>query len=277
MTDLGGGTSSSSTLTYLTTDPLGTPVLATDASGASTWSGGFEPFGDDWQAQAGTGASEAGVFLRFPGQWDDAAWEASDFYYNVHRWYEPGTGRYGRVDPLGLRGEMFLYDYSRANPSRWVDRHGLESAPPPIRDPFVPPFDPQFPSGPWGDRPDPRCCDDEKISTAIESTDRQLKNLASGGTPSGAVAGAIIQGHYCSPTGWCQPEGPSPSNPFNPFISPDQKDPCVRFCTRVHEWFHYTDTRRWSIHWDEPTYSTFIEAPAYGLGKACLVSFSGGD
>ena len=114
VTPLGGTPTSTSTLTYLTTDHLGTPVLATDAGGATTWTGGFEPFGADWQegAGAGGGASEAGVFLRFPGQWDDAAWggagageaRASDpgLYYNVHRWYEPGTGRYGRVDPLGV-------------------------------------------------------------------------------------------------------------------------------------------------------------------------------
>ncbi len=119
VTPLGGGTTSSSTLTYLTTDHLGTPVLATDTGGATTWAGGFAPFGDDWQAETGTGASDAGVFLRFPGQWDDPAWggagaagtSASDpgLYYNVHRWYEPGTGRYGRVDPLGKNGEVISW------------------------------------------------------------------------------------------------------------------------------------------------------------------------
>ncbi len=140
LTPLGGGTTSSSTLTYLTTDHLGTPVLATDASGASTWSGGFEPFGDDWQAQAGTGASEAGVFLRFPGQWDDAAWggagegeaRASDpgLYYNVHRWYEYGTGRYGRVDPAFAateRGVQHPFSYSEGNSVLRVDPLGLAS------------------------------------------------------------------------------------------------------------------------------------------------------
>ncbi len=135
VTPLGGTATSTSTLTYLTTDHLGTPVLATDASGATTWAGGFAPFGDDWQAQAGTGASDAGVFLRFPGQWDDPAWggagagsaSASDpgLYYNVHRWYEPGTGRYGRVDPLGFRQGTEPFLYSRNNPVVWADPLGL--------------------------------------------------------------------------------------------------------------------------------------------------------
>ncbi len=150
VTPLGGGTTSSSTLTYLTTDHLGTPVLATDDSGATIWAGGFEPFGADWQAQAGTGASEAGVFLRFPGQWDDAAWSgagagagaasASDpgLYYNVHRWYEYGTGRYGRVDPLGLEGGgLNLFLYATANTPRVTDALGLEARVDPALQPYV--------------------------------------------------------------------------------------------------------------------------------------------
>jgi uncharacterized protein RhaS with RHS repeats len=27
-------------------------------------------------------------------------------YYNVHRWYERGTGRYTRPDPIGLAGRL---------------------------------------------------------------------------------------------------------------------------------------------------------------------------
>ena len=37
-------------LLYLTTDHLGTPVLATDSSGAAVWAGGVEPFGATWTA-----------------------------------------------------------------------------------------------------------------------------------------------------------------------------------------------------------------------------------
>ena len=86
-----------------------------------------------------------------------------------------------------------------------------------------------------------------------------------------------MTGHFCQDNGWCRPDGPAPSESFNPFISPDTKDPCVRFCTRVHEWYHYTDTRWWSMHWDDPTYTSFIEGPAYGLTKACLQSLSAGN
>ena len=56
--------------TYLTTDHLGTPLVATDQGGTVTWEGGFQPFGTDYQAgMTGVGASENGIDLRLPGQW----------------------------------------------------------------------------------------------------------------------------------------------------------------------------------------------------------------
>ena len=58
------------TWTYLTTDHLATPLLATDDAGAVTWEGSFEPFSNDWQAGTMAGASDDGSYLRLPGQWD---------------------------------------------------------------------------------------------------------------------------------------------------------------------------------------------------------------
>jgi RHS repeat-associated protein len=67
----------------------------------------------------------AGIFLRFPGQWDDPSFRANGLrgglYYNVHRWYEAGTGRYTRPDPLGLRSGTHLYDYVFNNPLGYSD------------------------------------------------------------------------------------------------------------------------------------------------------------
>ncbi|MGB6641606.1 MAG: hypothetical protein WBG67_12575, partial [Thermoanaerobaculia bacterium] len=140
-TALGGEVSETTNLTFLTTDHLGTPVLTTKAGGNSAWGGGFEPFGTDY-----SGAQQAGVFLRFPGQWENEVWEgASDgdsLYYNVHRWYEFGTGRYTRADPLlsgnppGYRdagprsGILRLetrqpYGYVLGNPTTYFDELGL--------------------------------------------------------------------------------------------------------------------------------------------------------
>ena len=73
---------------------------------------------------------EAGIFLRFPGQWDDPTFDAAQvpegIYYNVHRWYAPATGRYTRTDPLGVEGDSHPYLYATANPLLLVDALGLK-------------------------------------------------------------------------------------------------------------------------------------------------------
>jgi RHS repeat-associated protein len=76
--------------------------------------------------------------LLVPGQWDDETWaEASSgagLFYNVHRWIEPGTGRYTRVDAIGLLGSMNPYNYAWSSPTRWSDPLGLSPKPlPPER------------------------------------------------------------------------------------------------------------------------------------------------
>ena len=140
-------------LLYLTTDHLGTPVLATDTSGVSIWAGGVEPFGRTWTAgpdnpdpelaagksgpigqtetsALGTLASEK-VFLRYPGQWVSDAFRVTggqeEIYYNVNRWIETNSGRFTTPDPLGRQGDSQAYAYSRLNPLRYVDRLGLLS------------------------------------------------------------------------------------------------------------------------------------------------------
>ena len=109
---------------------------------AVDWSGGFEPFGADY-----SGASEVGVFLRFPGQWVDGSWEesadGSETFNNVHRWYLSSLGGYSRPDPLGYlryrsastisavaKDELLLnvhpFLYSSARPPRLIDPLGLK-------------------------------------------------------------------------------------------------------------------------------------------------------
>ena len=117
-------------LLYLSTDHLGTPILASDEVGGVVWEGGFEPFGADY-----SGASAGGVFLGFPGQWRDDAWSqstsGSSITYNVFRWYQPRYGRYSRVDPLRMQletspAEIGLYVYVASSPINYVDLLGLE-------------------------------------------------------------------------------------------------------------------------------------------------------
>ncbi|MCK7431184.1 RHS repeat-associated core domain-containing protein [Enterobacter chengduensis] len=64
--------------------------------------------------------------LRFQGQYHDAE---SGLYYNRHRYYDPGVGRYLSPDPVGLAGGINLYSYV-PNPLGWIDPLGLKCSGP---------------------------------------------------------------------------------------------------------------------------------------------------
>jgi RHS repeat-associated protein len=89
----------------------------------TTEKGSFEPFGQDYSS-----AQDNGVFLRFPGQRDDASWSGSSVeggYYNAFRWYQHETGGYSRPDPLLIRRGVRPLLYAGANPLAFVDPLGL--------------------------------------------------------------------------------------------------------------------------------------------------------
>lgn len=110
-------------LLYLTTDHLGTPALATTGTGGLAWRGVFRSFGGD-----DTGAQAAGVFLRFPGQWQDDNWLGLgkfELSHNVHRWYEVGVGRYTTPDPVSSVGAKKAFSYADSSPLLHIDPLGL--------------------------------------------------------------------------------------------------------------------------------------------------------
>lgn len=59
--------------------------------------------------------------LRFPGQYADTE---TGLFYNVNRHYDPGTGRFVSMDPLGLAPSPNPTAYPD-NPLRWIDPLGL--------------------------------------------------------------------------------------------------------------------------------------------------------
>lgn len=59
--------------------------------------------------------------LRFPGQYFDPE---TGLHYNVHRYYDPHTGRYISADPLGLAPSANHYAYV-SNPFTMADPLGL--------------------------------------------------------------------------------------------------------------------------------------------------------
>ncbi len=99
-------------------DNLGTPQVIVDNSGDLAWGAKYDPFG---RAKAEKAALVNN--LRFPGQYFDA--ETND-HYNHFRTYDPGTGRYVQVDPLGVRGGLNPYLYVNDRPLELSDPFGLE-------------------------------------------------------------------------------------------------------------------------------------------------------
>jgi YD repeat-containing protein len=97
-----------------------------------------------------------------------------------------------------------------------------------------------FQSGPWGNRPDTNCCDQDEILASIASADNQVFKLDIGVPLEGIIGSFVISGNACYQDGWCISH---PFGPFDPPIVPNVTDPCAIYCIRVHEWFHYQDRR----------------------------------
>lgn len=87
-----GVNTASPTLYYVHVDHLNRPIKATNASGAAVWSAVWSPFG---AAVSITGTLTYNA--RFPGQWFQLE---DNLHWNLHRHYDPSTGRYIQVDPL---------------------------------------------------------------------------------------------------------------------------------------------------------------------------------
>jgi RHS repeat-associated protein len=125
---------------YLTTDHLGTPLVATDAAEVELWENRFEPFGTDPWTGTSAGALANEMFLRFPGQWEDEVWQdamlGANGYFNLHRWYVTSTGSYlsqdeglGRGEPINNPNFYLLpsppFVYANNSPLLYVDPLGL--------------------------------------------------------------------------------------------------------------------------------------------------------
>jgi RHS repeat-associated protein len=105
-------------LYYYGNDRLGTPQILTDSTNTVVWEAVYDPFGD---ADINSNSSVVSNF-RFPGQYFD---QETGLHYNYHRYYDPGTGRYLRADPIGQTGGLNLYLYDTNNPINLIDILGL--------------------------------------------------------------------------------------------------------------------------------------------------------
>ncbi|MBQ0758888.1 MAG: RHS repeat-associated protein [Zhongshania sp.] len=110
-------------ITYVHSDHLNTPRLATNQKQQVVWQWQSDAFGvgltDEDPDGDGTSTS---LNLRFAGQYFDAE---SGLHYNYHRYYDPETGRYTQSDPIGLMGGANTFAYAMANPVANTDPWGL--------------------------------------------------------------------------------------------------------------------------------------------------------
>ncbi len=118
------------TVTFLHSNHLRAPELATDHSGRAVWRRTVPAFGAPElgdRARAPDGQERGGPRsyrqpLAFAGQYRDAA---TGLHYNLHRYYNPRSGRYLSPDPLGPLAGANAYAYAESNPRSGIDPLGL--------------------------------------------------------------------------------------------------------------------------------------------------------
>ncbi|MBA3113078.1 RHS repeat protein, partial [Salmonella enterica] len=100
-------------------DHRGLPLALINPDNTVAWRAEY----DEWGNLLGEENPEhLEQLIRLPGQQYD---DESGLYYNRHRYYSPGQGRYITQDPIGLRGGWNLYNYP-LDPLSNVDPLGLD-------------------------------------------------------------------------------------------------------------------------------------------------------
>ncbi|WP_175953158.1 RHS repeat-associated core domain-containing protein [Burkholderia sp. BCC0405] len=105
------------------TDQVGMPKAVFDECGAKVWKASFSLWGAllPTRAAANQAARDIDTTLRFPGQWAD---DESGLHYNLNRYYDPDSGQYLSLDPIGLEGGLRTQGYV-ADPLGEFDPLGL--------------------------------------------------------------------------------------------------------------------------------------------------------
>jgi RHS repeat-associated protein len=122
----------STTVTFLHSDHLRAPVLATDGAGRPIWRGSRQAFGESGNDTGSVNQARQAAMpgaapgyrqpLAFAGQYRDTA---TGLHYNLQRYYNPSSGRYLSPDPLGPLASTNAYAYADSNPRSGIDPLGL--------------------------------------------------------------------------------------------------------------------------------------------------------
>lgn len=100
----------------------GQPEAMTDSAGETVWCGEPDIRGKITSENSNlvlTGRGQQNLMMQ--GQYLD---RETGLHYNLHRYYDPDSGRFTQHDPIGLAGGINLYQYA-PNPLGWIDPLGL--------------------------------------------------------------------------------------------------------------------------------------------------------
>ncbi|WMS86694.1 RHS repeat-associated core domain-containing protein [Pleionea litopenaei] len=105
------------TITFIHTDHLGSPIAATNEDGSVKWREEYQPFGKQLTNQ------DSDNNVGFTGHKDD---KDLGLTYMQARWYHPETGRFNSLDPLLFRevNSFNRYVYANNNPYKYIDPDG---------------------------------------------------------------------------------------------------------------------------------------------------------
>jgi len=107
---------------YYHNDLNGLPEQLTEADGHAVWQATYRVWGNTLEEVREPYYIEE-QNLRFQGQYLD---RETGLHFNTFRFYDPDVGRFTTPDPIGLDGELNLYQYA-PNPIAWIDPWGWKT------------------------------------------------------------------------------------------------------------------------------------------------------
>ena len=91
---------------YFHTNLNGMPEELTDEAGEIVWESSYQLWGKPKQE---TVHKEIQQNLRYQGQYLD---RETGLHYNTFRYYDPDTGRFTQINPIGLLSSLNLYQFT---------------------------------------------------------------------------------------------------------------------------------------------------------------------
>ncbi|MFC6336099.1 type IV secretion protein Rhs [Pseudomonas sp. CCM 7891] len=116
------GTGQLQKIRYYHNDLNGLPEQLTEVDGQNVWRATYQVWGNTQEEVREPYYIEE-QNLRFQGQYLD---RETGLHFNTFRFYDPDVGRFTTPDPIGLDGELNLYQYA-PNPIAWVDPWGWKT------------------------------------------------------------------------------------------------------------------------------------------------------